>query len=183
MAFIVNFDLTPRYFPTVRFGQGGESFTRKKFSAFDVFDIDKSDVPGEAIVISRHRHTPEFLCAAGRMIVHVEVRNLIEKREPGLHQFLAISLRHKNPSERLLRHDKSTIKEPYYLINIRSRVDGVCVERFDIEYRAGNNKVLVVRRPTGKIVLNKKTSLAITYGGEGISSLRIYFSRTSWLLT
>ena len=62
-----------------------------------------------------------------------EARALIEALEPGLHQFFPVEIIRKRGKKPIHRIDGRVLDEPYYLFNVQTMLDAVCIEKSEVE--------------------------------------------------
>ena len=89
---------------------------------------------------------------SARLSVCPEIRAIIEELEPGVHEFFPIQIKPKNPKKVLLRRDGRSLTEPYYLLNIQSAIDAVCIEQSEVKIIPIAPGITLVNRK-GKVVL------------------------------
>ena len=156
MAYRFEFSLAP-FIPGIDFVGGFPAYNEKYPLASVVYQYDPADIPSEAVVRSSHKIIPHFVPIHGMLSVCPEVREVIEEIEPGVHEFFPVHIRPKTPSKVLLRRDKRPLAGPYYLLNIQTALDAVCVERSEVDVEHTTSGLTFVRRRgrRGKVVLYK----------------------------
>jgi uncharacterized protein DUF1629 len=73
---------------------------------------------------------------------------LIEQPEPGVHEFFAVRLKPKNPAKIPVGMDRPLLVQPYFLLNIQTRLGAVCIEKSDVVVTTGGLYELVQLRQT-----------------------------------
>ena len=135
MAYCIEFDVrVPRYLPDVSF-QSKEVLNRLFTHSRDVLNVNTladTDVPPEARLVSKQTKLPHIIPVDGFLSVSRIVADLIEAREPGVHQLMPVRVVPKTPRT-LFYLDGTVIQDPFYLVNIRTKVDALCVERSVVE--------------------------------------------------
>ena len=155
MAYRFEFSLAP-FIPGIDFVGGFPAYNEKYDMASKVYQYDPADIPTEAVMESSHKLIPDFVPIGGMLSVCSEVRALIEEIEPGVHEFFPVHIRPKTASKVLLRRDKRPLAGPYYVLNIQTAIDAVCLERSEVEIRPIKPGMTLVFRK-GRIVLYKNT--------------------------
>jgi hypothetical protein len=132
MAFWIDTGGNNRTAPLIRFVGNWTALRKSTPLPWEVYQLDPAVVPFEGVVTSRHQRIPEFITISGRFSVCEEARDLIEALEPGVHEFFPLYVIPKNPEKILLRMDGTPLIQPYFLINIQTRLDAVCIEKSDV---------------------------------------------------
>jgi hypothetical protein len=118
MAYLVDFTANPQDQVAFRFDPPAPPLD-------DYLDIGRGvtfspdQVPTRAVATSSHKRLPTIVSINAWWGVSDTFRNMVETREPGVHQFFPIEIVLKGgilPSE------------PYWIFNIRQRIDAVVVE-------------------------------------------------------
>ncbi len=154
MAYYFDFSFD-RIVPGIGFVGGFPARNEKYYKGYEVYHYDPADIPTEAVVRSSHKIIPDFVPISGIMSVCPEVREVIEEMEPGVHEFFPVHIRPKTPSKVLLRRDKRPLAGPYYMLNVQTAIDAVCIERSDVDIHPVKSGLPFVSRRgmRGKIVL------------------------------
>ena len=120
-----------------------DSIAEKHSDSVGVYQLDPAVVPSEGVVTSRHQRIPEFITISGRFSVCEEARALIEELEPGVHEFFPVRVMSKNSEKVLPRMVGMPLIQPYFLINIPTVLDAVCIEKSDVVVTTGGLHELV----------------------------------------
>ena len=157
MAYWVKGDVGERYVPDIRF-EGTDTLLRLYDLLFSdvrkVTTIPEGDVPPQAFLLSKNSKLPDFIPINGYLSVSRAVADLIEAREPGVHQLIPVRIVPRKP--RALSYlDGRPIQDPYYLLNIRTKVDAACMERSVVEEHNLFPDGMVGMPSLGKAVLKK----------------------------
>lgn len=153
MAYEVNFSLGS-FVPAIDFADTIRVLCNKTSNPLPVYQFDVADVPTEAVLSSNHKTIPDFVPISGMLSVCPEMRALIEELEPEVHELFPVQIKPKNLKKVLLRRDGQSLTEPYYLLNIQTAIDAVCIEQSKIKSTTIAPGITFVTKE-GKVVLYK----------------------------
>jgi hypothetical protein len=100
--------------------------------------FDQREVPTRAVVVSAHRQLSSIVPINGWWGVSETFRDMVETRECGVHQFFAIEI---------VLSGGVRPAEPYWIFNIRQRIDAVIVDRSQVEWTHFPGKEPVMNPP------------------------------------
>jgi hypothetical protein len=124
MAYLVDFTANPQDQVAFRFEPPAPPLD-------DYLDINRgvtfspNQVPTRAVATSSHKSLPTLVSLNAWWGASDTFRNMVEAREPGVHQFF--------PIEIVLKGGLLPF-EPYWIFNIQQRVDAVVIERSQVEW-------------------------------------------------
>ena len=133
MAAIGRLSLQPRYCPSIYFPSPLDKFFLKYRAVQVLHRYDSAKVPTRAFLESDHKTVADFVPISARLAMCPEARALIEALEPGLHQFFPVEIVRKRGRKPIYRIDGRVLDEPYYLFNVQTVLDAVCIERSEVE--------------------------------------------------
>ncbi|PZN92406.1 MAG: hypothetical protein DCF31_16350 [Alphaproteobacteria bacterium] len=72
---------------------------------------------------------PDFVVIAAWMALSKRVRDHIEAIEPGRNEYFPFELARKKSKKPLMGPDGNLLTDPYYLLNVTTRIDAVRIDR------------------------------------------------------
>lgn len=140
MAFEASLSMSERIMPGIEAGKDFEGWFAKDFDFRTRFplpwNLDKfrpEDVPPEAFLQSSHRFIADVVAFDARLLVCPEFKALVERLEPGQHDFFPVRIRRPRSSKPIHRLDKVTPVAEYYLFSPQVGLDAIRIEASEVK--------------------------------------------------
>lgn len=113
----------------------------------------------------------DIYCPSRIFFIHPEIKSIIERLEPGIHDFLGMEVRYGRDTKerdfevRFLKGDPFTT-HPFFLCRINQHIDAVDVENSEGEY---------IEQPNGNKIFLKRSNAPVTLKKELIEGKHLWF--------
>jgi hypothetical protein len=169
MAYLVHFPLIQRYTPQCDIGDGEPN---EDFAALDDGRPASADlVPKRARVMSAHKRYPDLARIRWYWGVRERFKDLVESREPNVHQFFPIQLQYG---------DERLEEERIYIFNICRVIDAINLDKSNISWiKAGRLPPIpsIIRNPFHLSLDKNKICGFHVWRGDGREGhAHVYFS-------